>query len=163
MIVVGGVPLNDTSNSETPLRASFNIRFERADSIATVGQAYKFLDSLSPIEWMEFRSLHADAKVTLEAAAGESNAKPSGQRLRFVRCWRGLDCFDLKSSEIAAAVALSSPHSPDAQEGEPLLAQSRSGSPTWPYDLWIAECQAVPFADPPSSGLCADVRRFGCE
>ena len=38
-------------------------------AIATVGQAYRFITSLSTIEWMEFRSLHDDAKVALEAAA----------------------------------------------------------------------------------------------
>jgi hypothetical protein len=38
-------------------------------TIATVGQAYRFLNSLSPVEWMEFRSLHADARGALEAAA----------------------------------------------------------------------------------------------
>ena len=37
--------------------------------IATVGHAYRLLTSLSPVEWMEFRSLHADAKAKLEAAA----------------------------------------------------------------------------------------------
>jgi hypothetical protein len=34
-----------------------------------VGQAYRFITSLSTVEWMEFRSLHEDAKVALEAAA----------------------------------------------------------------------------------------------
>jgi hypothetical protein len=38
-------------------------------AIATVGQAYRFITSLSTIEWMEFRSLHDNAKVALEAAA----------------------------------------------------------------------------------------------
>jgi hypothetical protein len=73
MIVAGGVPLNDASNSQTPLKASFNIRFNgRTILVATVGQAYTFLDSRSPVEWMEFRSLHTDAKVALEAAAGNA-------------------------------------------------------------------------------------------
>jgi len=34
-----------------------------------VGQAYGFITSLGTIEWMEFRSLHDDAKIALEAAA----------------------------------------------------------------------------------------------
>ena len=38
-------------------------------SIGTVGQAYKFITNLSSIEWMEFKSLHDDAVVSLEGAA----------------------------------------------------------------------------------------------
>jgi hypothetical protein len=38
-------------------------------AIATVGQANRFITSLSTVEWMEFRSLHDDAKVALGAAA----------------------------------------------------------------------------------------------
>jgi len=38
-------------------------------SIGTVGQAYKFITNLSSIEWMEFKSLHDDAIVSLEGAA----------------------------------------------------------------------------------------------
>jgi hypothetical protein len=38
-------------------------------TLATVGQAYRFITSLNTVEWMEFRSLHDDAKVALEAAA----------------------------------------------------------------------------------------------
>jgi hypothetical protein len=40
--------------------------------IATVGQAYRFLTSLGPVEWMEFRYLHAEAKTALEAAAANA-------------------------------------------------------------------------------------------
>ncbi len=40
--------------------------------IATVGQAYDFLSRRSAVEWMEFRSLHAEAKFALEEAAGNA-------------------------------------------------------------------------------------------
>jgi hypothetical protein len=38
-------------------------------AIETIGQAYRFITSLSTVEWMEFQSLHHDAKAALEAAA----------------------------------------------------------------------------------------------
>jgi hypothetical protein len=58
------------SDSHTLLRASFKIKLNGQPTvIATVGQAYRFITNLSPIEWMEYRSLHAEAKVALEAAA----------------------------------------------------------------------------------------------
>ena len=57
-------------NSQKPLRPSFQIKLNGEPvMIATVGQAYRFVTSLGAIEWMEFRSLHDDAKVALEAAA----------------------------------------------------------------------------------------------
>ena len=52
-------------------------------TIDTVGQAYRFITSLSPIEWMEFRSLHAEAKVALEAA--DKNAMLSIQATQALR------------------------------------------------------------------------------
>ena len=62
--------MRDISSSQTPLRASFKIKLNGEPlAIATVGQAYRFITTLSTIEWMEFRSLHDDAKVALEAAA----------------------------------------------------------------------------------------------
>ena len=65
--------MTNPANSQTPLRASFKIRLNGEPvTIDTVGQAYRFITSLSPIEWMEFRSLHAEAKVALEAAAGNA-------------------------------------------------------------------------------------------
>ena len=65
-----GFPLSDASSSETPLKASFKIKLNGEPVvIATVGHAYRLLTSLSPVEWMEFRSLHADAMAALEAAA----------------------------------------------------------------------------------------------
>ena len=58
------------SDSHTLLRASFKIKLNgQLTIIATVGQAYRFITSLGPVEWMEYRSLHAEAKVALEAAA----------------------------------------------------------------------------------------------
>ena len=62
--------MNDASISETPLRMTFKIKLNgKTVAIATVGQAHQFLTSLSSIEWMEFRSLHADAINWLEGAA----------------------------------------------------------------------------------------------
>jgi len=65
--------MSNASISETPLQATFRIKLNgRTVSIATVGQAYQFLTNLSSIEWMEFRSLHADAVSWLERAADSS-------------------------------------------------------------------------------------------
>jgi hypothetical protein len=62
--------MSDASISETPLRTIFEIRLnEKTVSIATVGQAYRFLTNLSSVEWMEFRALHADAVRWLQDAA----------------------------------------------------------------------------------------------
>jgi hypothetical protein len=62
--------MTEVSNSQTPLRASFRIILNgKPVSIETIGQAYRFITSLSTIEWMEFQSLHHDAKAALEAAA----------------------------------------------------------------------------------------------
>jgi len=61
--------MTDVLSSQTPLRATFRIKLNGEQvAIATVGQAYRFITSLSSVEWMEFRSLHDDAKVALEAA-----------------------------------------------------------------------------------------------
>jgi hypothetical protein len=58
--------MTDVSSSQTPLKATFMIKLNGEPvAIATVGQAYR----VSTVEWMEFRSLHDDAKVALEAAA----------------------------------------------------------------------------------------------
>jgi hypothetical protein len=58
------------SDSETPLRAIFKINLNgKTVSIGTVGQAYQFITNLSSIEWIEFRSLHADAVSALQRAA----------------------------------------------------------------------------------------------
>ena len=60
----------EASTSDTPLRASFQVNLNgESVVIATVGQAYRFITRLNTVEWMEFQSLHNDAKVALEAAA----------------------------------------------------------------------------------------------
>lgn len=65
--------MSEASNSETPLRASFQIKLNgQSITIATVGQAYRFITSLSTVEWMEFRSLHDEAMASLEAAAEDA-------------------------------------------------------------------------------------------
>jgi hypothetical protein len=62
--------MNDTSNSDTPLRATFKVKLNgETVSITTVGQAYRFITNISSVEWMEFRSLHDDAVSALEGAA----------------------------------------------------------------------------------------------
>jgi hypothetical protein len=72
------------SNSETPLRTIFRMRLNgKTVSIATVGQAYQFLTTLSSIEWMEYRALHDDAVDLLERAA--SNAMLTVQATNAVR------------------------------------------------------------------------------
>ena len=65
--------VNETSDSDTPLRAVFKINLNgKTVSIGTVGQAYRFITNLSSIEWIEFRSLHADAVSALQRAAGDA-------------------------------------------------------------------------------------------
>jgi len=60
----------EAATSETPLRATFKVKVNgKTVSIGTVGQAYRFITNLSSIEWMEFKSLHGDAVVSLEGAA----------------------------------------------------------------------------------------------
>jgi hypothetical protein len=69
--------------------ASFRIKLDGEPiAIATVGQAYRFITRLSTIEWMEFQSLHDEAKAALQAAA--ENAMLTAQatnalRVLFVR------------------------------------------------------------------------------
>lgn len=76
--------MNHASNSQTPLTASFKITLNGEPvTINTVGQAHRFITCLSPIEWMEFRSLHTEAKVALEAAA--NNAMLSVQATQALR------------------------------------------------------------------------------
>jgi hypothetical protein len=76
--------MSDVSNSQTPLRASFKIKLNGEPvAIATVGQAHRFITSLNTVEWMEFRSLHDDARVALEAAA--KNAILSAQATNALR------------------------------------------------------------------------------
>ena len=63
----------DAAVSDTPLRATFKISLNgQTVSIGTVGQAYRFITSLSSIEWIEFRALHADAVSSLQRAAGNA-------------------------------------------------------------------------------------------
>jgi hypothetical protein len=62
--------MSDPSNSDTPLRATFEVKLNgKTVSIASVGQAYRFITNLSSIEWLEFRALHEDAIRALEGAA----------------------------------------------------------------------------------------------
>jgi hypothetical protein len=64
------VGMSDASNSKTPLTATFKVRLNgETISIATVGQAYRFITNLSSIECMEFRALHGNAVYSLEKAA----------------------------------------------------------------------------------------------
>ena len=62
--------MSEAANSRTPLTAIFKVKLNgETISIATVGQAYRFITKLSSIEWMEFRALHTDAVASLEKAA----------------------------------------------------------------------------------------------
>lgn len=61
------------ADCDTPLRAVFKIKLNgRTVSIGTVGEAYRFITNLSSVEWIEFRSLHADAVSSLQGAAGNA-------------------------------------------------------------------------------------------
>jgi hypothetical protein len=65
--------LRDVSASETPLRSTFRIKLNgQTISIGTVGQAFRFITSLSAVEWMEFRALHEDALASLQRAAANA-------------------------------------------------------------------------------------------
>jgi hypothetical protein len=60
--------MNEVSHSDTPLKATFRIKLNgETVGIKTVGDAYRFITSLSTVEWMEFQSQHNDAKVALAA------------------------------------------------------------------------------------------------
>jgi hypothetical protein len=60
----------EAADSDTPLRAVFKINLNgQTLSIGTIGQAYRFINNLSSIEWIEFRALHADAVHALQNAA----------------------------------------------------------------------------------------------
>jgi hypothetical protein len=81
--------MSEVSNSDTPLTATFKIVLNgKTVSIGTVGQAYRFITSLSPVEWMEFKSLHQDAVGSLQGAAGNAMLAvqaTNALRLLFVR------------------------------------------------------------------------------
>jgi hypothetical protein len=62
--------MNQVSNSDTPLKATFRIKLNgETVAIKTIGDAYRFITNLNTVEWKKFQSLHDDAKVALEAAA----------------------------------------------------------------------------------------------
>ena len=67
------VVASGASDCDTPLRAVFKINLNgKTVSIGTVGEAYRFITNLSSVEWIEFRSLHADAVSSLQGAAGNA-------------------------------------------------------------------------------------------
>jgi hypothetical protein len=64
---------SEAGNSDTPLRAAFKINLNgKTVAIGTVGQAYRFITTLSSVEWIEFRLLHAEAVSSLQGAAGNA-------------------------------------------------------------------------------------------
>ena len=83
------VVASGASDCDTPLRAVFKINLNgKTVSIGTVGQAYRVITNLSSIEWIEFRSLHADAVSSLQGAAGNAMLTvqaTNGLRALFVR------------------------------------------------------------------------------
>ena len=67
------VVASGASDCDTPLRAVFKFNLNgKTVSIGTVGQAYRFITNLSSVEWIEFKSLHADAVSTLQGAAANA-------------------------------------------------------------------------------------------
>jgi len=79
-----GISMSNVSKSGTPLKATFRIKLNgKTVAIETVGEAYGFITSLSTVEWMEFQSLHNDARIALEAAA--ENAMLSVQATNALR------------------------------------------------------------------------------
>ena len=65
--------MSDVSKSTTPLKATFRIKLNgKTVALQTVGDAYGFINSLNSVEWMEFKSLHSDAKAALEGAAEDA-------------------------------------------------------------------------------------------
>ncbi|WP_454628386.1 hypothetical protein [Bradyrhizobium cenepequi] len=81
--------MGDVSSSDTPLKATFKIKLNgETVTIATVGQAYRFITNLNSVEWMEFSALHDEAVSALEKAADNAMlAIPATNALRslFVR------------------------------------------------------------------------------
>jgi hypothetical protein len=76
--------MTEASTSDTPLKATFRIKLNgETVAIETIGQAYRFITSLSAVEWMEFKSLHDAARIALEAAA--ENAMVSVQATTALR------------------------------------------------------------------------------
>jgi hypothetical protein len=87
--------MGEVSKSDTPLKATFKVRLNgETVTLATVGQAYRFISNLSAVvEWMEFRSLHGDAVAALERAAGNAMLTvqaTNALRTLFVRA----NCFE---------------------------------------------------------------------
>src|SRR5258708_23092 len=79
----------DVSHSDTPLKATFRIKLNgETVAIKTIGDAYRFITSLSTVEWMEFQSQHNDAKVALEAAAEDAMMSVQGRKGVGVVCGR---------------------------------------------------------------------------
>ena len=79
-----GNAMNKASDSQTRLKATFRVKVNgKTVAIETVGQAYGFISSLNSVEWMEFKSLHSDAKAALEAAAEDGML--SGQATNALR------------------------------------------------------------------------------
>jgi hypothetical protein len=61
--------MSEASFSNT-LRATFKIKLNgEIISIGNIGQAHRSIKNLSSVEWMEFRSLHHDAILSLQEAA----------------------------------------------------------------------------------------------
>jgi hypothetical protein len=87
------VVASGASDCDTPLRAVFKINLNgKTVSIGTVGQAYRFITNLSSIEWIEFRSLHADAVSSLHGRRRECDADRAGRPTRCVRCSSAPSC-----------------------------------------------------------------------
>jgi hypothetical protein len=75
--------MSNVSTCETRLKATFQVRLNGRPWRSRPSAAYGFITSLSTVEWMEFKSLHGDAKAALEAAA--ENAMLSVQATNALR------------------------------------------------------------------------------
>jgi hypothetical protein len=85
--------MGEVSNSQTRLRATFRIKLNGEPVvIETIGQAYRFITSLSNVEWMEFKSLHADRPATL------MNSQPTPSKVAI--SWLTVNCFTKIPTEL---------------------------------------------------------------
>jgi len=67
--------MTEVSNSQTPLRASFRIILNGEPvAIETIDQAYRFITSLSTVEWMEATATISTGSI-LEPAFGSFEMK----------------------------------------------------------------------------------------
>ena len=81
--------MGDVSSSDTPLKATFKIKLNgETVTLATVGQAYRFITNVNSAEWTEHRVLYQNAVDFLQQAADNAMLTvqaTSALRVLFVR------------------------------------------------------------------------------